>query len=187
MVFAPSSLFISHHSLGAEVNHFCISLVQPLPPLWYSVARNSEILVFCVCPIPTSKERGMNVKLHQHWKITRMFISNSILRHMFDNLKKHISFSNDLIPLREKRKLLINASVEYLCVLGTRAIKLRVFTFKGLMFRWNTQTKKYYGMPSCTFAQDISAFKWPVSIAWWKHREFLYHGSAHFLLGLYWF
>ena len=64
-----------------------------------------------------------------------MFISNSILRHMFDNLKKHISFSNDLIPLREKRKLLINASVEYLCVLGTRAIKLRVFTFKGLMFR----------------------------------------------------
>lgn len=53
---------------------------------------------------------------------------------MCDNLKKHISFSNDLIPPREKRKLLINASVEYLSVLGTRATKLTMFTFKGLMF-----------------------------------------------------
>ena len=74
------------------------------------------------------------MKLHQHQKTVWMFISNCILRPMCDNLKKHILFSNDLIPPREKRKLLINASVEYLSVLGTRATKLTMFTFKGLMF-----------------------------------------------------
>lgn len=74
------------------------------------------------------------MKLHQHQKTVWMFISNCILRLMCDNLKKHISFLNDLIPPREKRKLLINASVEYLSVLGAKAKKLRVFSFKGLMF-----------------------------------------------------
>lgn len=103
VVFAHSSLFISHHSLGAEVNHFCVSLAQPP---WYSVARNSEILVLCACSILTSKERGMNIKLHQHQKQHGCLLVTVYSCLCVIIFKKHISFLIDLIPPREKRKLL---------------------------------------------------------------------------------
>lgn len=131
VVFAHSSLFISHHSLGAKVNHFCVSLAQP--PLIFC-SKKFRILILCACSILTSKERGMNIKLHQHQKTAWMFISNCLLRPMCDNLKKHISLLNWSNTSREKENCSLMHHLRIPLCSGDKGYKIEGCLLLRLMF-----------------------------------------------------